>query len=444
MKSKTLSLLAPLHKGEKQLQPIMLICYKIVRSGGNDTVNPLAYKQLKLKQDHAHRPIWVLPTGQIYLESNSKFYKQAYDFLVAISEPVSRPRYVHEYRLTPHSLYAAVSISLDVETILNVLEKLSKISIPENIKKFVRECTMNFGKAKLVLKQNRMYIEAADVDTLDTLLNDNVIAAAFIPSSDNPASILNSTSTKAVASKFQKSEAAVEHQSFLDQYNLIEIDENGEEKEFDTDIAYLTSLQSEGAPRAKPEATPIGGNVQERADKFPTDVRSGNDDKLDPRSKTDRSYDESKEETQSNSLAPTERTGHSKSMDEAVNQESASASSQLTAIDEKSISRKGNSCVYSFEILPSQVEHVQRAALRIEYPLMEEYDFRRDSINDSLAIEMKTTTTIRPYQSKSLTKMFGNGRARSGRPLSEKTNLQLRIYNVPQVLLFFLVVPVKL
>ena len=36
---------------------------------------------------------------------------QAYDFLIAIAEPVCRPECIHEYQLTPHSLYAAVSVS---------------------------------------------------------------------------------------------------------------------------------------------------------------------------------------------------------------------------------------------------------------------------------------------------------------------------------------------
>jgi len=45
---------------------------------------------------------------------------------------------------------------------------------------------------------------------------------------------------------------------------------------------------------------------------------------------------------------------------------------------------------------------------------MEEYDFRRDQKNASLNIDQRATTKIRTYQEKSLRKIFGNGRARSG------------------------------
>ncbi|KAJ2180202.1 DNA repair helicase RAD25 [Coemansia sp. RSA 551] len=42
------------------------------------------------------------------------------------------------------------------------------------------------------------------------------------------------------------------------------------------------------------------------------------------------------------------------------------------------------------------------------------YNFRNDWHNADLDIDLKPATTIRPYQEKSLSKMFGNGRARSG------------------------------
>ena len=46
--------------------------------------------------------------------------------------------------------------------------------------------------------------------------------------------------------------------------------------------------------------------------------------------------------------------------------------------------------------------------------MLEEYDFRNDTVLPNLDIDLKATTSIRPYQEKCLSKMFGNGRARSG------------------------------
>ena len=64
-----------------------------------------------------------------------------------------------------------------------------------------------------------------------------------------------------------------------------------------------------------------------------------------------------------------------------------------------------------------QVEHVKQRCLPdgLNYPMLEEYDFRNDTVNADLNIELKPTVSLRPYQEKSMAKMFGNGRARSGR-----------------------------
>lgn len=43
------------------------------------------------------RPLYVCPDGRIFLETRSPIYKQASDFLIAISDAVCRPECVHEY-----------------------------------------------------------------------------------------------------------------------------------------------------------------------------------------------------------------------------------------------------------------------------------------------------------------------------------------------------------
>ena len=49
--------------------------------------------------------------------------------LCALPKQVCRPECVHEYVLTPHSLYAAVSIGLDTAKISTVLNRLSKAGL---------------------------------------------------------------------------------------------------------------------------------------------------------------------------------------------------------------------------------------------------------------------------------------------------------------------------
>lgn len=71
-----------------------------------------------------------------------------------------RPESMHEYNLTPHSLYAAVSVGLETETIITVLDRLSKTKLPKEILDFIRGSTQNYGKVKLVLQKNRYFVES--------------------------------------------------------------------------------------------------------------------------------------------------------------------------------------------------------------------------------------------------------------------------------------------
>ncbi|XP_072117176.1 general transcription and DNA repair factor IIH helicase/translocase subunit XPB isoform X1 [Mobula birostris] len=68
----------------------------------------------------------------------------------------------------------------------------------------------------------------------------------------------------------------------------------------------------------------------------------------------------------------------------------------------------------SFEVKQEMIEELQKRCIQMEYPLLAEYDFRNDTVNPDVNIDLKPTAVLRPYQEKSLRKMFGNGRARSG------------------------------
>ncbi|KAJ8254992.1 hypothetical protein GJAV_G00199690 [Gymnothorax javanicus] len=68
----------------------------------------------------------------------------------------------------------------------------------------------------------------------------------------------------------------------------------------------------------------------------------------------------------------------------------------------------------SFEIRQEMIEELQKRCIQLEYPLLAEYDFRNDTVNPDINMDLKPTAVLRPYQEKSLRKMFGNGRARSG------------------------------
>lgn len=299
------------------------------------------FSSLDLKVDHANRPLWVCPDGRIFLETFSPIYKQAYDFLIAVAEPVSRPECIHEYVLTPHSLYAAVSIGLDTSTIISVLDRLSKSKIPSEIRWFIRESTENYGKVKLVLQNNKFLVESPHPHILRRLLADEVIQDARL-----------------LESKDQGNDSSVKHS---------EIDQAFHE--------FMTSKA------LRDRAVDSLAAVQK------LELKAPSEDDVNGRWKN-------------------VEDGLERNVEEMVDVEE----------DNEGEIEDPDKEIHSFEVRPSRVEHVKSRCLpgALNYPMLEEYDFRGDSNNPNLDIDLKPHVKHRAYQEKSLSKMFGNSRARSG------------------------------
>lgn len=281
------------------------------------------FRQLvTLKGDHNSRPLWVAPDGHIFLESFSPVYKHAHDFLIAIAEPVCRPKYIHEYKLTAYSLYAAVSVGLQTSDIIEYLTRLSKTSIPDGIVQFIKLCTVSYGKVKLVLKHNRYFVESNFPEALQHILKDPEIQKCRVISEESDRELISSKFVSKSSLKLNKP---------------------------------VKSGQSSSEQPSQPDEEPAEAVI-------PSDI--------------------------------SDYLGKVMMEDEEGGEEETEA--------------------VSFEVAQEHIEILQKRCILLDYPLLAEYDFRNDTINKDINMDLKPSTLLRPYQEKSLRKMFGNGRARSG------------------------------
>lgn len=265
------------------------------------------FSNLPLKPDHISRPCWTCPDGTIYLEAFHDLYPKAYDFLVAIAEPVARPEHLHEYKLTPYSLYAAVATNIETESIVKVLNRFSKNVLPEGVAKFIRECTKRYGKAKLVLKHNKFYVESEHPAVLRELLRDDLISQAR--------------------------------------------------------VAEDVSEEGSGGGAAS-TANPDGFVVHTKAEEMEENLRM----------LREMDGDSSDDEEDEEGGAPKQKGLPAKT-------------------------------TVSFQVKGDSVEVVKRRAIDLDYPLMEEYDFRNDKVNPDVPMDLKPHTRIRRYQERSLSKV---------------------------------------
>ena len=260
------------------------------------------------------------------------------DFLIAIAEPLTRPSLIHEYVLTTHSLYAAVSMGLTTDLIVEVLNRMSKVGVPGEIASFIRKATKNYGKVKVILRQNRFWIESQDKAVLEMLARDEVIS-------------------EAMAGERRVAEAgrALREQYALD---LTRETRDAVEEEAKRDRAGARGelpVTRPGDAGGAGEAKPGGGGG-------PAEAK--------PQKRQYEGYE----------------------------------------------IQEGEEVVWAFEVEAKQVEKVKQRCLPegLNFPMLEEYDFKNDKVNPTLAVDLRPEVQLRHYQEKCLSKMFGNGRARSG------------------------------
>lgn len=116
-----------------------------------------------LKQD---RPCLIFPDGHIFLETFSPFYERVVDFIIAIADPCSRPAHMHEFQLNEYSIFSSITLGISCEEIISTMELISKNEITEELKTNIRECAKKVDRARILLKNERYFIESKDLETL--------------------------------------------------------------------------------------------------------------------------------------------------------------------------------------------------------------------------------------------------------------------------------------
>ncbi|KAI9336567.1 P-loop containing nucleoside triphosphate hydrolase protein, partial [Obelidium mucronatum] len=339
---------------------------------------------LALKPDAHKRPLWVSDDGRIFLEAFHELSEKASDFLVTIAEPVSRPARIHEYKLTTYTLYAAVSVGMETNVLIDVLERYSKVTLPQRVVDFIRDCTNTYGKVKLVLNDNRYYLESTYPKVLRHLLKDPVINQARAVRSGGGDGGGGGDNIK-------------QEDSLLKRFPVKPSNSSTTNVKISVAKEASSSLSKKNGTDRTLEL--FNRNATTPANAATDDSAFGAVISLDQE-------DEEEEEDTAARLGIVDGLSGGTGDDGGLVMGPSKASAALVELD----------YAQSFEIQKLHVEEVKKRCNEIDYPLMEEYDFRHDKDNPDLDINLSPKCQIRDYQEKCLSKMFGggDGRARSG------------------------------
>ncbi len=107
-------------------------------------------------------PLIVQSDRTILLEVDHPQHAEARDALAQFAELEKSPEHIHTYRLSPLSLWNAAAGGMDAETVIELLTRYSKYSIPTNITVDIREYMSRYGRIKLVREGDALLLISQD------------------------------------------------------------------------------------------------------------------------------------------------------------------------------------------------------------------------------------------------------------------------------------------
>lgn len=285
------------------------------------------------------RPLYISDDLSIFYESFTEF--QIEDFLNVISEPRSRPLFIHEFIITEYSLTRAVLIGLNAEKILQDLQKFCKHQLPQKVVDFIGlKCSNNYVYLEVV---NQKYFLRSTKEIIQELRENVEIIPCL-----KPIGQVDSSPTVEVLAPVSNTVGQIENNdlALLEFFEDDDIFDHVDPDQFIeasfTHIGHHSIVEAVNETRDKPI-------VDVAQDPLPPEV-------------------------------------------------------DLPEIDTTN---------ETLEIIPTALSAVKQALSSLSYPLIEQYDYKNDSLA-KLNIHLKSNAKLRTYQQSCLEKVFSGGMMRSG------------------------------
>ncbi len=111
---------------------------------------------------NSQKPLIVQSDKTLLLEVESPLYENARDAIGKFAELEKSLDYIHTYRITPLSLWNAAASGMTGSDVIDVLGRYTKYPIPSNIDFEINDYILRYGKLKLNIRNDIMFLEAED------------------------------------------------------------------------------------------------------------------------------------------------------------------------------------------------------------------------------------------------------------------------------------------
>jgi len=127
-------------------------------------------------------PLIIQSDHTIMLEVEHEQYVDCRDFLTLFAELVKSPEFLHTYRVTPLSLWNAAALEVQIEEIIDGLNRFAKYHVPSNVLFSIREWHESYGK--LILQRafapEHLLLRVSDSIILERILHDKSLLKYWI------------------------------------------------------------------------------------------------------------------------------------------------------------------------------------------------------------------------------------------------------------------------
>ncbi len=130
-------------------------------------------------------PLIVQSDNTLLLEVDNPAFEDARDSISPFAELEKSPEHMHEYRVTPLSLWNAASAGLKSDAIVGTIKKYSRYAIPENVIVTIKEQMSRYGSLKLVRDGDRLILTAVDPSFMTEILQNKKVEQCVLDRIDS-------------------------------------------------------------------------------------------------------------------------------------------------------------------------------------------------------------------------------------------------------------------
>jgi DNA excision repair protein ERCC-3 len=125
---------------------------------------------------NSENPLIVQSNSTLMLEVNNPLFTETRDAITTFAHLEKSPEHIHTYSITPLSLWNAAALGMTPGRVVELLDKYSKYSLPQNVPESIQELMGRFGKLVLETYGTGLALRCTEQEMLSHLVRNQKLS----------------------------------------------------------------------------------------------------------------------------------------------------------------------------------------------------------------------------------------------------------------------------